>query len=205
MITIVDYGMGNLASIKNMLKKIGHSSTISSEIEQIKAATKLILPGVGSYDSGMKNLHERKLIDVLNKKVLDDKTPVLGICLGMQLLANHSEEGAEKGLGWINADVIRFRQELASEKLHIPHMGWNFVNWSKRTALVSEIPLPSRFYFVHSYHISNVPLEWVLGETTHGYSFVSAVEKDNIIGVQYHPEKSHKYGMALLKNFAEKY
>ncbi len=205
MITIVDYGMGNLESIKNMLHKAGHSSVITDDINIINEATKLILPGVGIFDVGMKNLRERNFIELLTKKVLLEKTPVLGICLGLQLMANNSEEGIEKGLGWINTDVIRFKQEKAASHIRIPHIGWNFVNWNRASKLTENISLPSRFYFIHAYHLNNPTDDWILGNTDYGYSFISVIEKENIVGTQFHPEKSHKYGMMLLKNFAEKY
>lgn len=205
MITIVDYGMGNLGSIKNMLYKAGYPAEITDEYRKIAEASKLILPGVGNFDTGMKNLKERNIAELLSKKVLSEKTPVLGICLGMQLMANKSEEGIERGLGWINAEVIRFRQESVTPNIRVPHIGWNFINWQRQTRLTENIPLPSRFYFVHAYHLHNPAEDWILGKTDYGYSFVSMIEKENIAGTQFHPEKSHKYGMTLLKNFAEKY
>lgn len=201
MITIIDYGMGNLGSISNMIKKIGHKSIITSDLEEIKKATKLILPGVGSFDNGIKNLRESGLSEVLNQKALVEKTPILGICLGMQLMTKSSEEGILSGLGWIDAQTKKF----VSDTLKIPHMGWNIIRHHKESKLFDELDSEKRYYFVHSYYVESNQTKDVLTTTPYGYNFVSAFEKDNMIGVQFHPEKSHKFGMNLLKNFAEKY
>jgi imidazole glycerol-phosphate synthase subunit HisH len=205
MITIVDYGTGNLASIANMLKKIGCSSLITSDAREIARATKLILPGVGAFDTGMRNLTELGLIEVLNRKARDERVPILGICLGMQLFVSGSEEGERPGLGWIDGSVLKFRPELSDGNLKVPHMSWNHIQVVKESKLFADMHQDPRFYFVHSYHVQLDRDEDLLATTTYGYPFASAVEKENIAGVQFHPEKSHKFGMKLLKNFAEMY
>lgn len=205
MIVIVDYGLGNLGSIKNMLKKVGFESIISGDIEDIKKATKLILPGVGSFDQGMTNLTEGNFIDVLNQKVLVEKTPILGICLGMQLFTHGSEEGVLPGLGWVKANTIRFNVEGQNRKFSIPHMGWQFVHAAKDSAIVKEMHDDPKFYFVHSYYVRCTEPRDVLFTSNYMYDFHSGFEVDNIIGVQFHPEKSHKYGMRLLSNFVTNY
>lgn len=201
MITVIDYGMGNLGSIANMIKKIGYKSIITSDIEEIKKATKLILPGVGAFDNGMKNLKESGLIEVLNQKALVEKIPILGICLGMQLMTNRSEEGKLDGLAWVDAQTKKF----VSAKLKIPHMGWNIIEHKKKSKIFDEYESEKRFYFVHSYYISCNNNDDILTTTPYGHNFVSLYEKENIIGAQFHPEKSHKFGMKLIENFAENY
>jgi glutamine amidotransferase len=203
MIVIIDYSMGNIGSIANMFKKIGVECKISSNPQDISSADKLILPGVGAYDNGMKNLSERGFIEMLNNKVMVGKTPILGICLGMQLFSKSSEEGQMEGLGWIDAETVRFSFGEDRKKLRVPHMGWNEVQRQKESVLFKDINNESRFYFVHSYHVICNDKSDILTTTCYGFDFVSAVEKENIYGVQFHPEKSHKYGMKLLKNFAE--
>jgi glutamine amidotransferase len=204
MITIIDYKTGNLGSIQNILKKIGEDSVITSDKDEIDQATKLILPGVGTFDTGMKNLSALDLIDVLNKKVLVEKTPVLGICLGMQLLSSGSEEGLLSGLGWIDALTFRFQFKDTME-YKIPHMGWNFIKPMKNSRLFDNMYPDARFYFVHSYFIRANDKDDILASTDYEIEFTSAVEKGNILGVQFHPEKSHKFGMKLLKNFVDFY
>ena len=201
MIHIIDYGMGNISSIQNMLKKVGAKSVITSNPNEIVSAEKIILPGVGSFDTGMKGLHDRGWTEVLNKKVLVEKIIVLGVCLGIQLMCRGSEEGNEKGLGWIDADVVRFKPENAIEKIRVPHMGWNSIEQKKNIGLLS-MNEEQRFYFVHSYHLQNVNEKFVWAVTGYGYEFVSAVHHENFYGVQFHPEKSHRYGMEFFKNFA---
>jgi glutamine amidotransferase len=203
MITIVDYGLGNLASIKNMLKRIGCPSIITGDLAQIENAGKLILPGVGAFDNGMTNIEQRGLLPVLNKKALNDKIPVLGICLGMQLLTNKSEEGIKPGLGWIDAECKKFQLKDISDKLKIPHMGWNDVQPRSTSTIFKNYQDEISFYFVHSYHVICKNDSDILGTTSYGRDFTSAVQKDNIMGVQFHPEKSHKFGMQLLKNFCD--
>jgi len=202
MIVIIDYGMGNLGSIANMLRKIGADAVISSAAADIRKAEKLILPGVGAFDNGMKNLRDRGLLPVLQDRVLSDKVPLLGICLGMQLLTKNSEEGTLDGLGWIDARTVRFKfsEEAA---LKVPHMGWNQIVASRDNPLTRNIGERPRFYFVHSYYVVCDRNEDVLTTTHYGYDFTSAVNRGNIYGVQFHPEKSHTFGMKLLKNFAE--
>lgn len=204
MITIINYHMGNLGSIANMLKRIGAQSTITSDQAEIETAEKIILPGVGHFDKAMHNLRQLELVDVLRKKVLEDGIPVLGICLGMQLLCKNSEEGSLDGLGFIDASVKRF--SFSQENgLKIPHMGWNLIKPEKASTLLEHNGQDARFYFVHSYHaVCNNPQD-VLTSTNHGYRFTSSFERNNIIGVQFHPEKSHRFGMQLLKNFVENY
>jgi glutamine amidotransferase len=197
---IVDYGMGNLQSIKKKLQRIGVTAKISSDPVKIYSASKLFLPGVGHFSKAIHNLKLLHLYDALNEAVLVKKTPVLGICLGLQLMAKHSEEGNVEGFGWFDADVIRFNINDPL-KHKVPHMGWNSVNSIKKSALFEGIPESQEFYFAHSYHLKANNNEDVLATTDYEFSFVSALEKDNIFGVQFHPEKSHDVGEKLLSNF----
>jgi glutamine amidotransferase len=202
MTVIIDYGLGNLESVLNMFKKIGVKDvTISSDKDLIMNAKKLLLPGVGSFDAGMRNLEESELIPILNHKVLVEKTPILGICLGMQLLTHRSEEGIKSGLGWIDAETIKFN--LAPElKLKVPHMGWNYVNVNKENALINR-ESKNRFYFVHSYYVKCFDENQSIATSNFGIDFTCMVNKENVYGVQFHPEKSLKFGMKLLENFAK--
>jgi len=199
MIVIVDYGMGNVASISNMIKKIGGDSIITRDKEIILNSSKLILPGVGAFARGIKNLEEFGLVDVLEKAVLEKKIPILGICLGMQLMTLHSEEGDVKGLGWLDANTIKFNDS----NLKIPHIGWNEIRICKSTKLLKGDYY--RFYFVHSYHVVCNDVNDILFYSSYGSDFVAGFEKNNILGVQFHPEKSHKYGMELFQNFLKHY
>lgn len=207
MVTIIDYGVGNIGSIANMLKKVGSDSTITSDPEKIIKAEKIILCGIGAFDDGMTKLQNMGIVDVLKEKVLNDKTPILGVCLGMQLFTKGSEEGSKEGLGFIDAFTRRFDfSKLNAEKaLRIPHMGWNIAEASKTSALYNNMYVAPRFYFVHSYHVILENKKDELLQTAYGYNFTSGFEKDNIIGVQFHPEKSHKYGMRLYENFVRNY
>lgn len=202
MITIVDYGMGNTGSISNMLKYIGIDSEITCEASRIDKAEKLILPGVGAFDMAMKKLEDACLLPLLHKKAIEDKIPVLGICLGMQLMTNGSEEGEKKGLGWIQADTIKFLADK-SANFRVPHMGWNMVHPHQSHVLFTGFENVPRFYFVHSYYVKAYNDANVLASTRYGNDFHSVITNgQNITGVQFHPEKSHRYGMKLLKAFA---
>ena len=204
MILIVDYGMGNLGSIANMLKKVGAKDIkISSSSSEIEQADKLILPGVGAFDTGIQRLRETGLISLLNEKVLNARTPTLGVCLGMQLMTKISEEGELPGLGWIDAETIRFRFDSKKTGLKIPHMGWNTVSIQREGTLFKDMYHDARFYFVHSFHVIAHNSEDVLATTEYGYEFASAIQQDHIMAAQFHPEKSHKFGMKLYKNFVE--
>ena len=201
MIVIVDHGLGNIGSILNMLEKIGAEAITSSNIQDIKEAKKIILPGVGAFDNAMKNLKNLGIIPILNKKVIEDKIPLLGICLGMQLLTKRSEEGSLEGLGWIDAETVRF--EFGNNKsLKIPHMGWNTIDIKKECCLFKEMYEEPKFYFVHSYYVKCNNSENIFTTTNYGIEFCSSFIKDNIFGVQFHPEKSHNFGLKVLKNFA---
>ena len=202
MIVIVDYGMGNLASIANMLKKAGVPAMISSTPETIENAVGLILPGVGAFDAGMENLVGRGLVDPLRRAVLDRSTPILGLCLGMQLMTRRSAEGRVPGLAWFDAETVRFDVSGRSDDLKVPHMGWNTIRFCKESPLREDLDASSRFYFVHSFHVVCSAQEDVLGWTRYGYEFASAIARGNIMGVQFHPEKSHRFGLQLLRNFA---
>ncbi len=200
-VIIIDYGMGNLGSIANMLKKIGVSAVVSSDIEVIAQAKKIILPGVGAFDNGMTRLNEMGLLPVINERVINDGVPVLGICLGMQLMTLGSEEGMLPGLGWIDAETVRFKFGPKQSALKIPHMGWNIVTIAKDCELFASMNASPRFYFVHSYHAVCRCPENVLVWTQYGYEFAAGFSRANITGVQFHPEKSHKYGMTFLRNW----
>lgn len=203
MITIIDYNAGNIKSIQNMLKRIGVASSIATTQAQIKMANKLILPGVGHFDHGMNNLKNTGFIDILHQKVVLEKTPVLGICLGAQMLGNKSDEGEQKGLGWIDMDIVKFNKAVMPESHKIPHMSWNEIKVKKSSKLMEGLTNQSRFYFVHAFHMQPNNEDDVLTTTNYGYEFSSSVEKNNIYGVQFHPEKSHKYGMKILENFSK--
>lgn len=206
MVTIIDYGVGNLNSIKNMLKKVGVDSVISSLAADIESADKLILPGIGSYEYGMKKLRGSEFFAVLQQKVLENKTPVLGVCLGAQLLLNGSEEGQPvTGLGWIEGKAVRFDQSKMEGNFKVPHMGWNELDIKKDSLLFKDMYPDQRYYFVHSYHMVCYHQADILAESNYSYNFVAAVEKQNVVGVQFHPEKSHKFGMKLYENFIKYY
>lgn len=199
-ITIVDYGMGNLGSIQNMLKRIGVMATITGDPHAIADATKIILPGVGAFDHAMTRIADSGLRDVLDRKALVDHIPVLGICLGMQLLTRGSEEGKLPGLGWINAVSRRFPNQPG---VKVPHMGWNLARLSNPSRMTEGFEGEIRFYFVHSYYVSvELPQDSIL-KTNYVFEFDSAIQSGNIYGAQFHPEKSHRFGMRLLKNFAD--
>lgn len=200
MISIIDYGIGNLGSIQNMIKRMGGTSIITSNPDEIKAATKLLLPGVGAFDNGMNHLKDTGLIELLNQRVLIEKVPVIGICLGMQLLMESSEEGKESGLGWIKGSVKKFKFEDRPD-LKIPHMGWNLVETRKETPLTKNMYEETRFYFVHSYYVECADPADIMFTTRYGLEFTSGLQHENIFGAQFHPEKSHKFGMKLFENF----
>jgi glutamine amidotransferase len=206
--TIIDYGVGNIGSIANMLKKVNENSVITSDIQQIAEAKRLILCGIGAFDDGMSKLENMGIVDVLKHKVMSEKTPILGVCLGMQLFTNGSEEGVKPGLGFINGltKKFQFTQDSSSGRpLRIPHMGWNAVKLSKASKLFEGMYEDPRFYFVHSYHVELENPSDELLKASYGYPFTAAFESQNIIGVQFHPEKSHKYGMKLYENFVKYY
>lgn len=197
MIVIIDYDTGNIGSIKNMITKLGHPCNISRDIDTIRSATKLILPGVGSFDNGMKNLKKFNLIEILNQKVIKDNTPILGICLGMQLMAQGSDEGSEKGLDWISQHVQKVDKEK-SRNTTIPILGWNYIQVHKNNPLLQMNK--QRYYFVHSYYF---PVETPnsIATANVGFDYCVAYKKKNIFGVQFHPEKSHSFGKIVLENF----
>ena len=188
-----------------MYKRLGKKSLISNNPKDILSADKLILPGVGSFDYGMEQLLESGLTDALNEKVLIQKTPLLGICLGVQLFTERSEEGNAKGLGWVKGKTIAFDKGQLDSNQKIPNMGWLDVADYKRSKLFTGMYEDPRFYFVHSYHLKIDNPDEVMVTAKYGYSFVAGIEKENILGVQFHPEKSHKYGMVILENFVKYY
>lgn len=201
-IVIINYEMGNLNSVIRQFYRIGESANITSDPTDILNADKLVLPGVGHFQKAVENLRHLNLWDALNEAVLVKNIPILGICLGMQLMAKHSEEGNVEGFGWVNAQVVKFSINDFL-KYKVPHMGWNNVSIKKQSQLFDGVNLESGFYFVHSYHLKCDNVSDILTETSYEYPFVSAFEKNNIMGVQFHPEKSHDAGEQLLKNFSK--
>ena len=199
-ITVVDYGHGNLGSIVNMLKKIGQACVVAKEVEQLEIASKIILPGVGAFDSGMKSLEDRGFDVVLKRKASEEKVPLLGICLGMQMLGESSDEGGASGLGLVKGSCKKFPAS-SNQRYRIPCMGWNQVRPVGRATLFEGCSSPSRFYFVHSYYFQSEIEHSVSAIAEYGFSYAASIEVDNIFGVQFHPEKSHKFGMQLLRNF----
>ena len=202
MIGIIDYGAGNLASIQNMLRRVEVDSIITSDVDALASVDKLILPGVGAFDRGIENLHKSGLWDILNTRVLQDKVPILGICLGVQLFTEGSDEGTAEGLGWIKGRTVAFDRAKLSDTQKVPNMGWRNIEIQKDTPVTRDLPQDPRFYFVHSFHLQCEHPEDVIVTSHHGYEIQVGVQKDNIIGLQFHPEKSHKFGMKLLTNFA---
>lgn len=203
MIVVVDYGMANVGSVLNMLRKAGADAVATADPDAIAAADRMILPGVGAFDSAMRRLDELGLIDVLGEVVVRRRVPTLGICLGMQLMLDGSEEGHLPGLGWIRGRARRFTAADMGQDLRVPHMGWNELTLRKQSRLFEGVEGPQRFYFVHSYRVVCEDPGDVLATTRYGCDFVSAMERGNVTGVQFHPEKSHRFGLRLLKAFAE--
>ena len=201
MVGIINYGLGNLGSIQNMLKVIGEKSVISSNRIELDKCDRYILPGVGAFDTGISKLEEGELAEYIKSKALVERKPILGICLGMQLLGRKSEEGTLPGLGLIPFDNVKFK--LDDTNLRVPHMGWDIVDFKQESPLLLNLQGQQRYYFVHSYHAQCDSNENVLMTCDYGYEFAAAVVQDNIMGVQFHPEKSHDFGMALLKNFVK--
>jgi glutamine amidotransferase len=201
MTTIIDYNLGNPKSIKNMLSYLGVDALISDDLNKLKSADRLILPGVGHFVHGMNQLHTLGMSDIIKEHALNDQKPILGICLGMQLMTNFSEEGDVAGLGLIDARTKKI--QLQDKSLKIPHMGWNEVSWQKESILLNSITEKPRYYFVHSYFVECNHKEDILGTTHYGQDFVAAFQHKNIVGMQFHPEKSHQFGMELLKNFSK--
>ncbi len=199
-VVIIDYGMGNLRSVYNKVKRMGVDCVISQNPKVVQSASGIVLPGVGHYGKAMDNLKRLGLVDVLEKVVLANHTPILGICLGMQLLFDQSEEGNELGLGWIKGEVVRFKLQ---NKLKIPHIGWNSTEQAKQHTVLADIPTGSLVYFVHSYHAMPQNPEDILETTHYGYTFASSVQRGNIIGMQYHPEKSQDIGGQIFQNFVQ--
>ncbi len=202
MITIVNYGSGNISAIGNIYDRFNVPYKVANHAEEIKGAKKIILPGVGAFDETISMLDKSGFREVLDNEVLGNKVPVLGICVGMQILAESSEEGTLPGLGWIKGKVKKFDKALLTQKPKLPHLGWNSVNILKANTIFNGVDEEEGFYFLHSYYFECNEREDVLSETLYGTSFSSSVNHNNIYGVQFHPEKSHHNGVTLLKNFS---
>lgn len=200
MIAVVDYGLGNLRSVAGAVKRVGFNPVITSDPAVLRSADKLILPGVGAFGDGMRSIRERGLDTILDELVLVEKKPVLGICLGFQLMARSSAEfGEHTGLGWIEADVVRMDVDF-----RLPHVGWNDLVQRRKSLLFDEIPDEALFYYVHSYHVKCTDPALVTGECGYGRMFTASIEKDNVFGTQFHPEKSQRWGLELMHNFLAK-
>lgn len=202
MISIVDYGLGNVRAFENIFRKLGINSAVVSTAAELAAADKIILPGVGAFDWAMKKLNDSGMVPVLNKKVLDDKVPVLGVCVGMQIMGVSSEEGVADGLGWIQGKVLHLDLQRCNGHLPLPHMGWNTVNQIEINPLLDGLD-GDDFYFLHSYYFEPEFSSNSLAKSEYGREFVCAINHENIYATQFHPEKSHEQGVKLLKNFAE--
>lgn len=202
MITILDYGSGNLNAIKNIYERLNIPFEFANTKEQIEKADHILLPGVGAFDETISTLQEKNFTDILNKKVLEEKTPILGICVGMQMLADSSEEGKLNGLGWIHGKVKKIDKNLIVGKPKLPHLGWNSIEIARECPLFKNVDPAVGFYFVHSYYYECADIANVICQTEYGKVFHSAVNRENIYGVQFHPEKSHDNGIELLRNFA---
>jgi glutamine amidotransferase len=204
MVSIVDYGVGNLNSVKNMLRKAGVEAIITGDPAEIAAASKILLPGMGHFDNCMIRFHESGLRPLIESQVFEKKIPVLGICVGLQMFMDSSEEGVQPGLGWIKGRTVRFRERKMDAGHKIPNMGWQDLKLVKPSVLMKDLD-EARFYFAHSYHVEPEFASDKLLQCNYGYEFTAGIERDNIVGVQFHPEKSHRFGMQLLKNFALNY
>jgi len=204
MFVIVNYGVGNLTSIRNMLKKAGVAAEISDKQQDIESASKLLLPGMGHFDNCMERLNNSGLRPIIEQKAIVEKIPVLGICVGLQMFMESSEEGIQPGLGWIKGKTIRFKTEQMKDVQKIPNMGWLEIHAKKDSRLLNGLE-DARFYFAHSYHVALDEPGDELIAAGYGYDFTAGVERGNIVGVQFHPEKSHRFGMQLLKNFSLNY
>jgi glutamine amidotransferase len=203
MIAVVDYEMGNVGSVLNMLKRLAIPAKLARDIRELSTAHGVILPGVGAFDRGIAQLKKHGLFSALTDLVVVGKKPCLGICLGMQLMGQGSEEGVSAGLGWIDSRVVMFRRDPERPQLRVPHMGWNFVRASEAShSLIDSLPQLPRFYFVHSYHYP-AALSCTVATTHHLLPFTSVLAKENIYGCQFHPEKSHAFGLKLFSNFAK--
>lgn len=203
MITLIDYGVGNIFAFQNVYKRLDIPTKIAKTATDLVDAEKLILPGVGAFDFAMEQLNASGMRQILDKLVLDKKVPIIGICVGMQMMGNRSDEGTAEGLKWLDADIIKFDESLIKQRTKLPHMGWNDVSPLKRHPLFNGLEEDSIFYFLHSYYFNCKNKEDVIAETDYGISFASAVSSNNIYGIQFHPEKSHQYGEKLLHNFAK--
>ena len=202
MITLIDYGVGNIFAFQNVYKRLDIPTKIAKSTEDLMDAQKLILPGVGSFDYAMIRLNNSGMRDKLDELVLEQKVPVIGICVGMQMMGNRSDEGSEMGLKWIDGDILKFDEKLIQHRTKLPHMGWNDVTPVTNHPLFSGLEKEAIFYFLHSFFFKcNNPNDSI-ALSDYGVSFSSAVNKDNIYGIQFHPEKSHQYGEKLLHNFA---
>ena len=203
MIAIIDYGLGNLKALVNIYKKLDISVKLAKCEEDLEGVSKIILPGVGAFDFAMKKLNQSGMRKKMDYLILEKKIPVIGICVGMQILANSSDEGICDGLGYINGEVKKFDISVFRQKTHLPHMGWNNIETKPNNNLFANLELKPIFYFLHSYYFKCNDYDDNIAESFYGEKFVCAVNHENIYGVQFHPEKSHKYGIQLLKNFAE--
>ena len=204
LISIIDYGVGNLTSVQNMFRKAGADARICKDLKEIESASKIVLPGMGAFDNCMQKYNESGFRQAIEQRVLQDKVPVLGICVGLQMMMENSEEGDLRGLGWVQGKTVAFDKAQMTAEQKIPNMGWLDITFNKGSKLASGLD-DARFYFAHSFHVRPADEKDTLITASYGYAFAAGIEKNNILGVQFHPEKSHRFGMQLFKNFAANY